>query len=117
MATELATRHCKPCEGGVAPLRPEQVEELMPALHDGWVLSDDGTAIARRFEFPAYSRTLGFTNAVAWIAITEGHHPDMTFSYGYCIVSYTTHAIGGLSDNDFICAAKVDRLAKDTVDA
>ena len=117
MATELATRHCKPCEGGVEPLRPEQVAELLPALHGDWALSDDGTAIARRFEFPAYSRTLGFTNAVAWIAITEGHHPDITFSYGYCIVSYTTHAIGGLSDNDFICAAKVDKLAANTVAA
>jgi 4a-hydroxytetrahydrobiopterin dehydratase len=117
MATELATRHCKPCEGGVKPLTAEQVQELMTALHGDWVVSDNGLAISRRFEFPAYSRTLGFTNAVAWIAITEGHHPDMTFSYGYCVVSFTTHAIGGLSDNDFICAAKVDRLAIDTMDA
>jgi 4a-hydroxytetrahydrobiopterin dehydratase len=117
MTENLATKHCKPCEGGVEPLRAEQVEDLMPALHADWSVSDDGTSISRCFEFPAYSRTLGFTNAVAWIAITEGHHPDITFSYGYCIVSYTTHAIGGLSDNDFICAAKVDRLAADSVGA
>ncbi len=116
MTDELATKHCKPCEGGVDPLQPQQVEELMRGLHDDWSVSADGLSIARRFEFPAYSRTLGFTNAVAWIAITEGHHPDITFSYGYCAVSFTTHAIGGLSDNDFICAAKVDRLARETLD-
>lgn len=96
------------------PLGREQIEELLAALHPDWLLSEDGLGISRRFEFAAYSRTLGFTNAVAWIAITEGHHPDMSFSYGYCVVSYTTHAINGLSDNDFICAAKVDRLAAES---
>ncbi len=110
MATDLADQHCKPCEGGVEPLQAEQVKELLRVLHDDWAVSDDGLEISRSFSFPAYSRTLGFSNAVAWIAITEGHHPDMLVSYGSCEVSYTTHAIGGLSDNDFICAAKVDRL-------
>lgn len=114
MDKDLAERHCKPCEGGVEPLREDQVEMLMVALHDDWRVSDDGLEIARRFEFPAYSRTLGFTNAVAWIAIVEGHHPDMAVSYGSCEVRYTTHAIGGLSDNDFICAAKIDRLAAES---
>ena len=114
MAGDLADKHCKPCEGGVDALRPDQVDALMKGLHPDWSAVDDGLAIRRRFEFPAYSRTLGFVNAVAWIAITEGHHPDITFSYGYCEVLYTTHAIGGLSDNDFICAAKVDRLAAET---
>ncbi len=107
---ELFTRHCKPCEGGVEPLRPEQARDLLQALHEDWHLSEDGLEISRRFEFPAYSRTLGFANAVAWIAISEGHHPVLTVSYGSCDVSYTTHAINGLSDNDFICAAKIDRL-------
>ncbi len=107
---ELVTRHCKPCEGGVEPLRPDQARELLQALHENWNLSEDGLEISRRFEFPAYSRTLGFANAVAWIAISEGHHPVLTVSYGSCDVSYTTHAIDGLSDNDFICAAKIDRL-------
>jgi len=111
MTQDLVNRHCKPCEGGVEPLRPEQVQALLRALHEGWALSGDGLEISRRFSFPAYSRTLGFANAVAWIAISEGHHPVLTVSYGSCDVSYTTHAIGGLSDNDFICAAKIDRLA------
>ena len=114
MADKLADKHCKPCEGGVEPLQPDQVDELLRGLHNDWAVTDDGLSITRRFEFPAYSRTLGFVNAVAWIAITEGHHPDITFSYGYCEVLYTTHAIGGLSDNDFICAAKIDRLANES---
>lgn len=114
MTEELAKRHCRPCEGGVAPLTAEQAKALLKALHDDWELSDDGLEISRRFEFPAYGRTLAFTNAVAWIAITEGHHPELTVSYGACEVSYTTHAIDGLSDNDFICAAKIDRLWQDS---
>lgn len=114
MSTNLVDRHCMPCEGGVEPLRPDQIKALLKALHADWALSDDGLQISRRFDFPAYSRTLGFSNAVAWIAISEGHHPVLTISYGNCDVSYTTHAIGGLSDNDFICAAKIDRLLADT---
>ena len=86
----------------------------MQALDPAWILSEDGLKISRRFLFPSYNRTLGFANAVAWIAISEGHHPVLTVSYGSCDVSWTTHAIGGLSDNDFICAAKVDRLAADS---
>ncbi len=112
MTEELADRRCKPCEGGVEPLRRDQSEALLAALHEDWSLSDDGLAIERAFDFPGYSRTLGFANAVAWIAITEGHHPVLTVSYNRCHVSYTTHAIDGLSDNDFICAAKIDRLAE-----
>lgn len=111
MTDKLANRHCKPCEGGVDPLDHDQVELLLKGLHEDWALSDDKLEISRRFTFPAYSRTLGFANAVAWIAISEGHHPVLTVSYSSCDVGYTTHAIGGLSDNDFICAAKIDRLA------
>ncbi len=110
MSEDLALRRCKPCEGGVEPLTSEQSLALMKALHEDWHLSEDGLEISRAFEFAAYSRTLGFANAVAWIAIAEGHHPILTISYGSCRVSYTTHAIDGLSDNDFICAAKIDRI-------
>jgi 4a-hydroxytetrahydrobiopterin dehydratase len=110
MSDELADRSCKPCEGGVEPLTREQAEQLLGKLHPDWTLSDDGLEISREFTFPAYSRTLGFANAAAWIAISEGHHPVLTVSYGSCGVSYTTHAVDGLTDNDFICAAKTDRL-------
>ena len=116
MSKDLAARHCKPCEGGVRPLDAEQSRQLLAGLHEDWSISQDGLAISRAFEFPAYSRTLGFANAVAWIAISEGHHPVLTVSYGRCEVSYTTHAINGLSDNDFICAAKIDRLAEESIE-
>ena len=113
MAESLADKSCKPCEGGVEPLTAEQANALLDGLHDDWTISVDGLEIEREFSFPAYSRSLGFANAVAWIAITEGHHPVITLSYSSCHVSYTTHAINGLSDNDFICAAKIDRLVTD----
>jgi 4a-hydroxytetrahydrobiopterin dehydratase len=115
MSDDLAKQRCKPCEGGVEPLRADQSSSLMEALHPDWTLSKDGKEIARTFSFPAYSRSLGFANAVAWIAIAEGHHPVLTVAYGSCRVSYTTHAINGLSDNDFICAAKIDQLAGETM--
>ena len=108
--SDLAAKQCKPCEGGVAPLSAAEALQLAKEIHDDWQISDDGLEISRTFEFPAYSRSLGFANAVAWIAITQGHHPDIVLSYSRCVVSWTTHAIGGLSDNDFICAAKVDAL-------
>jgi 4a-hydroxytetrahydrobiopterin dehydratase len=111
MSENLVNQRCEPCEGGTAPLSAADADALLESLDPGWILSDDGLCISRCFEFPAYSRTLGFANAVAWIAISEGHHPVLTVSYGSCEVSYTTHAIDGLSTNDFICAAKIDRLA------
>ncbi|MGI9221712.1 MAG: 4a-hydroxytetrahydrobiopterin dehydratase [Woeseiaceae bacterium] len=110
MSDELAKRQCKPCEGGVEPLPAEQSQRLLSELHSDWRISEDGLEISRTFEFPAYSRSLGFANAVAWVAITQGHHPDIVLSYSKCEVRWTTHAIGGLSDNDFICAARVDLL-------
>ena len=111
--TDLAERRCKPCEGGVAPLSGDSARELMGALHSEWQLENGGKSITRSFRFPAYSWTIAFANAVAWIATTEGHHPRMIVEYGNCTVSFTTNAIDGLSDNDFICAAKVDRIAAD----
>jgi len=114
MTEDLTARKCKPCEGGAEPLSTEQAEALLKALHQDWKISADGLEISRRFEFPAYSRTLGFANAAAWIAISEGHHPVLTVSYGSCDVSYTTHAVNGLTDNDFICAAKTDRLISES---
>ena len=114
MTEDLAGRRCKPCEGGISPLTREQCEQLLSALHADWSISGDGLSITRRFEFPAYRQTLDFANAVAGIAISEDHHPVLIVAYDSCEVSYTTHAINGLSDNDFICAAKIDRLAEAT---
>jgi 4a-hydroxytetrahydrobiopterin dehydratase len=107
---DLAAKHCKPCEGGVPALTTAAAAELRKALHADWALSADGKWISRRFEFPGFGRTMGFVNAVAWIAESEGHHPDMEVGYGRCVVKWSTHAVDGLTENDFICAAKVDQL-------
>ncbi len=85
--TDFADRTCKPCEGGVEPLNVEQAAKALKALHADWTLSEDGKSIVRVFDFPAFSRTIAFTNAVAWVATVEGHHPEMTVSYGRCTVS------------------------------
>lgn len=106
----LTEKKCQPCEGGVAPLESESAAQLLEALHESWSISDDGKRIRRVFEFTNFHRTMSFVNVVAWIANSEGHHPDLEVSYHNCVVNYTTHAIEGLSENDFICAAKIDRL-------
>ena len=109
--TDLLERKCKPCEGDVDPLTVEQADELMSALHPDWQLAAAGRDISREFQFSGFGKTIAFANAVAWVATTEGHHPQMIVNYASCVVRYTTTAINGLSDNDFICAAKIDRLA------
>ena len=104
---ELARKKCKPCEGGVAPLAGVQVGSMLKGL-SGWAL--DGGQIAKTYEFANYFETMAFVNAAAWISHREDHHPDMLVGYNKCRVSYITHAIDGLSENDFICAAKLDAL-------
>lgn len=104
---DLSKGKCKPCEGGVPPLPQAEIERLLAALQ-GW--SQEGTAIARTFHFKNYHETMAFVNATAWISHREDHHPDLAVGYNQCTVRYTTHAIGGLSENDFICAAKIDAL-------
>ncbi|MCZ6719713.1 MAG: 4a-hydroxytetrahydrobiopterin dehydratase [Gammaproteobacteria bacterium] len=107
--TDLAERRCKPCEGGVQPLGKAQALEL-GAQVASWSLDDAGTRISKTYQFKNYYQTMAFVNAVAWVAHHEDHHPDMEVSWNRCVVHYTTHAINGLSENDFICAAKVDHL-------
>jgi 4a-hydroxytetrahydrobiopterin dehydratase len=106
-AGDLAHKTCKPCEGGVSPLSSAEVTALLGQLK-GWAFKDG--VITRTYEFKNYYQTMAFVNAVAWISHREDHHPDMTVGYSKCKVDYSTHAIGGLSENDFICAAKVDML-------
>jgi 4a-hydroxytetrahydrobiopterin dehydratase len=88
----------------------EAAGNLMSQLDDGWNLADNGLEISRDFEFKDFHQTMAFVNAVAWIAHREDHHPDLEVGYGRCRVRFSTHAVGGLSQNDFICAAKVDEL-------
>lgn len=107
--TELSTKKCKPCEGAVAPLSVEAAQALLKQL-DGWMIENG--LLRKQFKFKNYHETMAFVNATAWISHREDHHPDLAVGYNTCTINYVTHAIGGLSDNDFICAAKIDALFK-----
>ena len=104
---ELAARKCKPCEGGVAPLDAQQQNAMLKSLK-GWSLENG--RLVKLYPFANYYQTMAFVNALAWISHREDHHPDLAVGYNKCRVEYWTHAIGGLSENDFICAAKADAL-------
>ena len=104
---ELAQKKCRPCEGGVAPYSAEQAKAMLGQLK-GWILEDG--KLVKLYPFRNYHETMAFVNALAWISHREDHHPDLRVGYNQCRVEYSTHAIGGLSENDFICAAKADAL-------
>ena len=104
---ELARKKCVPCEGGVDPLTPQQVAPLLKGL-PGWAL--EGGMITRTYKFKNYYETMAFVNAAAWVSHREDHHPDLEVGYNACRVRYSTHSVGGLSENDFVCAAKLDAL-------
>jgi 4a-hydroxytetrahydrobiopterin dehydratase len=103
----LATKRCKPCEGGVAPYNEQQARNMLAQLK-GWTLQDG--RLTKTYPFANYHHTMAFVNALAWISHREDHHPDLEVGYNKCRVTYWTHAVGGLSENDFICAAKCDAL-------
>lgn len=108
----LTQQRCQPCEGGVEPLGREQAQALMAQLSPHWQLAGDAGSIQGEWKFRNFLHAMSFANAVAHLANTEDHHPDITVGYGCCRVLYYTHAIGGLSQNDFICAAKIDALPR-----
>ena len=105
--TDWVQKRCKPCERGATPLSEQEVLTGVKRL-EGWAY--EGGQLVRTFTFKNYHQTMAFVNAVAYIAHTEDHHPDMEVGYKTCKIRYVTHAVGGISDNDFICAAKVSRL-------
>ncbi len=105
--SNLTSKQCKPCAAGAPALSPDRVHSLLKQL-DGWTLVD--RLIGKTFEFKNYYQTMAFVNTVAWLSHREDHHPEITVGYNKCHVEYTTHAVNGLSENDFICASKVDAL-------
>ncbi len=105
----LADEHCVPLRGAEHALSTGETDELLGTLPH-WMLSDDRHAISREFKFADFHRCMAFVNAVAWIAHQEDHHPDMEVGFNRCRLRYSTHDVGGLSRNDFICAARVDGL-------
>ena len=105
----LKNKQCKPCEGGVCPLDEEDSVFHLGQV-PGWELAEDNKSIKRTIRFRDFLETISFINAMAYMSEQQDHHPDFSAGYNYCEVSYTTHAIGGLSENDFICAAKINDL-------
>jgi 4a-hydroxytetrahydrobiopterin dehydratase len=106
----LRERKCQACAAGTPPLSQARAAELLAQLAAGWRIAEDGRSLRRAFGFADFYETMAFVNAVAWIANVEDHHPDLEVGYNYCRMTFATHSIGGLSENDFICAAKVDSL-------
>ena len=107
--SQLASQHCTPRKGEEHALDAAKLKELLAAL-PGWKVTDDGKAIVKDFRFPDFHHTLGFINAVGFMANQEDHHPDLEAAYGHCQVLWSTHDVGGLSMNDIICAARVEVL-------
>ncbi len=105
----LAQARCIPRRGHEHRLPPAQIAELMPQL-PGWALAENGHALVKTYTFPDYYRTMSFVNALVHIAHREDHHPDLGVHFDRCEVRFSTHDVGGLSENDFICAAKAETL-------
>ncbi len=107
---DLSHRDCEPCQGGMAALGAAEAKSMLSDLHHDWTLSADNKQITRKFTFKGFAKAVQMANLMAWLGDRQGHHPDIAFGWGYCSVTYTTHEIDGLSDNDFICAAKLDQI-------
>jgi 4a-hydroxytetrahydrobiopterin dehydratase len=106
---DLGKKKCKPCEGGIPPLGREGIEKYRKHIQDDWKVIDDGK-ISKEYRFVNYRHTMDFVNKVADLAEEEGHHPDMQVYFGRVVIDLWTHAINGLSENDFIMAYKIDQL-------
>lgn len=108
--SELTAKTCTPCQGGVSPMEKAEAEKYLKDV-SGWELRENATKIEKTFKFKDYKQTFDFVKQVADLAETEDHHPDIFFGYGTCRVEIQTHKIGGLHENDFILAAKINEVA------
>jgi len=109
MENRLAEKKCAPCEGGTPPIAGAEAERLLAQLK-GWKLAGGGKELEKEYRFPDFRQALDFVNRLGEVAESEGHHPDLYLTWGKVRVSLSTHSIGGLSENDFILAAKADRV-------
>lgn len=105
----LTDQKCVPCEGGVDPMTRSDAEAMLEFHLKGWAISPDTKNISKKYSFKDFKEALVFVNKVGEIAESEGHHPDIELGWGKVNITLTTHAIGGLSQNDFIVAAKIDK--------
>ena len=110
MTETLAEKTCTPCRGGIPPLTPGEAEAFHAQATD-WALLDDAKRIERTYKFRNFAQALDFVHRIGELAEAQGHHPDISFGWGYATVSLRTKKIKGLHENDFIMAAKFDRLA------
>lgn len=107
---DLASKKCVPCEGGDPPLSRDEAENLLKQVAD-WELVDDGMLkIKKSYKFKDFKEALNFVNNIGKIAEVEGHHPNICFTWGKVDINLWTHAVGGLSENDFILAAKINKI-------
>jgi 4a-hydroxytetrahydrobiopterin dehydratase len=106
--SDLSTQQCRDISSDAAPLKDEQSSDLLKQLDPKWQLDKETQAISCTYTFKNYYQTMAFANVVAQIAHQQDHHPDMLISYNRCSITYSTHSVGGLSKNDFICAAKIN---------
>jgi 4a-hydroxytetrahydrobiopterin dehydratase len=104
---DLTRQQCQPCHGGMSPMTEEAIRSMLPAV-EGW--SYENGELTRTFVFKNFHQTMAFVNALAWIAHQQDHHPNLEVGYKTCKVRYSTHAIRGISENDFICASKINAL-------
>jgi 4a-hydroxytetrahydrobiopterin dehydratase len=106
---DLSKKKCIPCEGGIPMLTEDEVAEYLQHIHDAWRVTEN-KKLSREIAFMDYKQTMAYVNRVADLADTEGHHPVLHVYYSKVIIDLWTHAIGGLSENDFILASKIDKL-------
>ena len=106
---ELSSKKCVPCEGGIDSLNKDECQKFIQKLDSDWNLSKDNKKISKSFKFKNHYEVISLVNMIAWISHSEDHHPEINFSYNTVLVTYYTYAIDGLSENDFICAAKIDK--------
>lgn len=109
MTCDLTKKHCVPCQGGIPPLKGEELKKLHAKLKNGWAVVDEHH-LKKGFSFPDFQQALEFTVKIGELAEKEGHHPDILLTYGKVEISMWTHKINGLSESDFILAAKIDEL-------
>jgi 4a-hydroxytetrahydrobiopterin dehydratase len=107
----LAAKSCGSCRGGVSPLTEEAAQRYLAEI-PGWTLIEGAARIERRFRFKDFASAMDFARKVGDLAEQQGHHPDISLGWGYCTVSFHTHKIHGLHENDFIMAAKANALAE-----
>ena len=108
--TDLSNKKCVPCEGGVDALTKDQASNLMIKLDKNWVLANNNKSISKDFKFKNHYEVISAINLIAWISHKEDHHPEITYGYSNLSIKFFTYAIDGLSENDFILAAKIDKI-------